>query len=76
MATRLPCFAPIRSKPSATEKKAIIATLKEIYPNLKLHLDVMAGAQKGDDYDQSALLLSRHPNVKVVITPISAARWA
>ena len=53
-------------------EKAIIATLKEIYPNLKLHLDVMAGAQKGDDYDQSALLLSRHPNVKVVITPISA----
>jgi ABC-type sugar transport system substrate-binding protein len=53
-------------------EKAIISTLKEIYPNLKLDLDVMSGAQKGDDYDQSALLLSRHPNVKVVITPISA----
>ena len=53
-------------------EKAIISTLKGIYPNLKLDLDVMSGAQKGDDYDQSALLLSRHPNVKVVITPISA----
>jgi ribose transport system substrate-binding protein len=53
-------------------EKGIIATLKEIYPNLKLHLDVMAGAQKGDDYDQSVLLLGRHPNIKVVITPISA----
>jgi ribose transport system substrate-binding protein len=53
-------------------EKAIISTLKGIYPNLKLDLDVMAGAQKGDDHDQSALLLSRHPNVKVVITPISA----
>jgi ribose transport system substrate-binding protein len=53
-------------------EKAIIVTLKEVYPNVKLYLDVMAGAQKGDDYDQSALLLSRHPNVKVVITPISA----
>jgi len=53
-------------------EKAIINTLKGISPNLKLYLDVMAGAQKGDDYDQSALLLSRHPNVKVVITPISA----
>jgi ribose transport system substrate-binding protein len=53
-------------------EKTIISTLKEIYPNLKLDLDVMSGAQKGDDYDQSALLLGRHPNVKVVITPISA----
>jgi ribose transport system substrate-binding protein len=53
-------------------EKAIIVTLKEVYPNVKLYLDVMAGAQKGDDYDQSVLLLGRHPNVKVVITPISA----
>ncbi len=53
-------------------EKAIIVTLKEVYPNVKLYLDVMAGAQKGDDYDQSMLLLGRHPNVKVVITPISA----
>jgi ribose transport system substrate-binding protein len=57
-------------------EKTLISTLRTIRPKETIHLDIMAGAEKGDDYDKSLLLFDRHPKIKGVITPFSAASMA
>jgi ribose transport system substrate-binding protein len=60
----------------SVREKSFLAALKELHPKTTIYLDVMAGAQKGDDYVQSVLLLTRHPNIKAVLTPFSASSMA
>jgi ribose transport system substrate-binding protein len=54
-------------------EKTFLKTLKGIYPNAVIHLDVLAGAVQGDDFAQSVVLLDRHPNIKAVATLYSTA---
>jgi ribose transport system substrate-binding protein len=55
----------------SVREKTLIAFLRQTRPANKLNLDVMTGAEKGDDLAQARVLLDRHPQVKVVITPYS-----
>ena len=60
----------------SVREKSFLATFKELQPKATMHLDVMSGAKKGDDYDQSILLLASHPKIKAVLTPFSAGSMA
>lgn len=56
----------------STREKVFLATLKELLPGSTVHVDVMAGAEKDDDFPKSCLLLERHPNAKAVATVFTA----
>jgi ribose transport system substrate-binding protein len=57
-------------------EKTLIAKIREFRPKSALDVDIMVGAQKGDDLDQCLLLLATHPNIKAVCTPFSACSIA
>jgi ribose transport system substrate-binding protein len=54
-------------------EKTFVKTVKGIYPNAVIHMDVMAGAVQGDDFTQSGVLLARHPKIKAVATLYTTA---
>jgi len=53
-------------------EKTFVAAVKELHPDAVVHMDVMAGATKEDDYPQSCLLLERHPGIRAVATMFTA----
>ncbi|HTZ21345.1 MAG TPA: substrate-binding domain-containing protein [Opitutaceae bacterium] len=57
-------------------EKTLLAVLRTLHPKEIIHLDIMAGAEKGDDYDKALLLLDKYPKTKAVITPFSASSMA
>lgn len=56
----------------STREKIFLATIKEFHADAVVHMDVMAGATKEDDYPQSCLLLERHPGIRAVATMFTA----
>lgn len=57
-------------------EKTLLSAFKADHPKGTLHSDVFAGSERGDDYAKSVMLLEKHPDAKVVITPFSAATLA
>ena len=60
----------------STREKTLMAVMRAIHPKEIIHLDIMAGSEKNDDYDKALLLLDKYPKIKAVITPFSAASMA
>lgn len=60
----------------SVREKTLIATFRAARPGATLFTDVVAGSEKQDDYAQSVRLLERHPDVRAVCTPFSAATLA
>lgn len=57
-------------------ERTLIARFKELRPKSTLNVDIMVGAQKGDDFDQCLRLLKVHPAIKAICTPFSACSVA
>ncbi|ACB73456.1 periplasmic binding protein/LacI transcriptional regulator [Opitutus terrae PB90-1] len=60
----------------SVREKTLIATFRAARGQATLYTDVVAGSEKQDDYAKSVMLLERHPNVRAVCTPFSAASLA
>lgn len=55
---------------------ALLAALKRDHADCKIYADIMTGFEQGDDAAQTKLLLERHPDVTVVVTPYTAPTLA
>jgi ribose transport system substrate-binding protein len=60
----------------SVREKTLIAAFRAARPQAALFTDVVAGSEKQDDYAQSLLLLERHPDIRAVCTPFTAASLA
>lgn len=60
----------------SVREKTLIATFRTTRSQATLFTDVVAGSEKQDDYSKSVLLLERHPDVRAVCTPFTAASLA
>lgn len=60
----------------SVREKTLIDHVKARGQGVTLHVDILSGAKKGDEYEQSILMFSRHPEVDVIITPFSASSMA
>lgn len=56
----------------STRERVFLATVKESLPGSVVHVDVMAGAEKDDDFAKGVQLLEKHPSVKAVATVFTA----
>ncbi len=60
----------------APREAALLAALKRDHPDCKVYADIMTGFEQGDDEIQTRLLLERHPDVTVVVTPYTVPTLA
>lgn len=60
----------------SVREKTLIGTFRALRGQATLFVDIVAGAEKQDDYEKSVLLIERHGNIKAVCTPFTAASLA
>ena len=60
----------------APREAALLKALKRDHADCKLYADIMTGFEQGDDEAQTKLLLERHPDVTVVVTPYTGPTLA